>query len=228
MRKLTPIILGVSILILSISGCINEEKTSEQQPPKKTKEEYDEDFLNAIYQVVEFINESLKNASKSLINIYHAVRLNDSKGGEVFLREMTVFYRNFKSRLQEAMFTFGEIGFGNFISEELKQSYVYINYSFSEWLNSCLILENVFARSFSSFNLSNLSGLIENGTDLLIKGLYDYENFSKNFFSDNVATFFRYSKIENPLSNRNYIAEIIPDKINDFIFMQQEILYRRL
>ena len=226
MRKLTAVILVVSLLTLLVSGCINEEKTSEQQPPKKTKEDYDEDLLNAISQVVEFLNASLENASISIANLYHAVRSNDYKGGEVFLREVTVFYRDFKSHLQDAMFTFGEIGFGNYISEELKQSYVYINYSFSKWLSSCLILEDVFARSFSAFNLSNLGGLIENGTDLLIKGLNDYENSSKEFFSDNVTTFFIYANIENPIYQRSYVEKMIPDKMNDFILAQQ-VLYHK-
>ncbi|RLF38728.1 MAG: hypothetical protein DRN12_08000 [Thermoplasmata archaeon] len=226
MRKLIAVILVISILTLGLSGCINEEKPSEQHPPKKTKKDHDEDFLNAIYQVVEFLNASLENASISIANLYHAVRASDSKGGDVFLREITVFYRDFKSNLQDAMFTFGEIGFGNYISEELKQSYVYINDSFSKWLNSCILLEDVFSRPFSAFNLSNISGLIENGTNLLIKGLDDYENFSKEFYSDNVTTFFIYANIENPLYHRSYVQKMILDKMKDLILAQQMLYYK--
>ncbi len=225
MKKLAVLIMVSFLLNLLLSGCLNEN-SSQQEIPKKTEKDYDEDFLNAIYQVVSFLNESFENASISISNLYHAVKSNDENGGEVFLREITIFYRNFKSYLQDALVTFKEIGFGDYISEELKQSYVYINYSFSKWLNSSLILENVFARSFSSFNLSNMSSLIEDGTNLLIEGLHDYENFSKEFFSDNVTTFFIYANMENPLYQRSYVQKMIPDKMNDFIIAQQILYYK--
>ena len=158
-----------------------------------------------------------------LSNLYHAVKSNDEEGGEIFLQEITTFYRDFESYLQDTMVVFKEIGFGRYLSKELKQSYIYINRSFSKWLKGSLLLENVFATSFLSFTLSNMSGLIENGSSLLIEGLHDYENFSREFFSDNVTTFFIYADIENPLPQRIYIEKMILDKMNDFIINQQRL-----
>lgn len=226
MKKLVVLIMVLFLLNLFLSGCFNEDSSPQQEIPEKTEQDYDEDFLDAIYQVISFLNESFEKASISISNLYHAVKSNDEKGGEVFLREIAIFYRNFKSYLQDGLITFEEIGFGDYLSEELKQSYVYINYSFSKWLNGSLLLENVFARSFSSFNLSNMSSLIENGTNLLIEGLHDYENFSKEFFSYNVTTFFIYANIENPLYHRSYVEKMIPDKMNDFIIIQQMLYYK--